>query len=42
MTLELKEKLCALAEEYGISLETAKADAEEYLSKLMKVGCLEK
>lgn len=31
----------ALTEEYGISFEEAKADAEEYLGKLMKAGCLE-
>lgn len=39
---DLDDLARALAEEYGISFETAKADAEEYLSTLMKVGCLEK
>jgi len=31
----------ALAEKYSVSFEEAKADAEEYLAKLAKAGCLE-
>ncbi|MBO5280537.1 MAG: PqqD family protein [Clostridia bacterium] len=31
----------ALVREYGIPMETALTDVDEYLDKLMRIGCLE-
>ena len=38
---DLDELARALVNEYGISFAEARADAEEFLNKLIKVGCME-